>query len=118
MICFISAHPPEFYDGVAENLDRIAQKHSVKKKSPVKPEPVPSTLKGTCKPINQTCCFKILILILMCAVDALSVSKKEKLNTMSSPLTIAYCYGGLMFFDFGQVLFWILCYTSSFHRRQ
>ncbi|XP_067238126.1 neurofilament heavy polypeptide isoform X2 [Chanodichthys erythropterus] len=36
------SHPPEFYNGVADTLDRIAQKHSVKKKSPVKPEPVPS----------------------------------------------------------------------------
>lgn len=36
------SHPPAFYDDVAETLDRIAQKHSVKKKSPVKPEPVPS----------------------------------------------------------------------------
>ncbi|XP_058627293.1 uncharacterized protein bcl2l12 isoform X2 [Onychostoma macrolepis] len=43
------SHPPEFYDGVAETLDRIAQKHSVKKKSPVKPEPVPSTLKDNDK---------------------------------------------------------------------
>ncbi|XP_039541806.1 bcl-2-like protein 12 [Pimephales promelas] len=35
------SRPPEFYDDVAETLDRIAQKHSVKKKSPVKPEPSP-----------------------------------------------------------------------------
>ncbi|KAL7860812.1 hypothetical protein AOLI_G00171610 [Acnodon oligacanthus] len=33
------SHPPEFYDGVAHALDRIAQ-HSVKSKSPVKPEPI------------------------------------------------------------------------------
>ncbi|KAF4093220.1 hypothetical protein AMELA_G00029960 [Ameiurus melas] len=31
-------HPPEFYDGVAKKLDRIAQQ-SVRKKSPIKPEP-------------------------------------------------------------------------------
>ncbi|XP_026061906.1 uncharacterized protein LOC113045632 [Carassius auratus] len=43
------SHPPEFYDGVAETLDRIAQKHSVKKKSPVKPEPPPTALKGNDK---------------------------------------------------------------------
>ncbi|XP_059412947.1 uncharacterized protein LOC132145748 isoform X3 [Carassius carassius] len=43
------SHPPEFYDGVAETLDRIAQKHSVKKKSPVKPEAVPSTHKDSDK---------------------------------------------------------------------
>lgn len=81
MICFISAHPPQFYDGVAETLDRIAHKHSVKKKSPVKPEAVPSTLKGTSKPLSQTCLC--LNLILMCAVDALSVSKQEQLNLLS-----------------------------------
>lgn len=33
------SHPPEFYDGVAHKLDRIAQ-HSVRRKSPVKPEPI------------------------------------------------------------------------------
>ncbi|XP_017552911.1 bcl-2-like protein 12 [Pygocentrus nattereri] len=33
------SHPPEFYDGVAHTLDRIAQ-DSVKRKSPVKPEPI------------------------------------------------------------------------------
>lgn len=33
------SHPPEFYDGVAHRLDRIAQ-HSVRRKSPVKPEPI------------------------------------------------------------------------------
>ncbi|XP_018946496.2 apoptosis facilitator Bcl-2-like protein 14 [Cyprinus carpio] len=43
------SHPPEFYDGVAETLDRIAQKHTVKKKSPVKPEPAPSALKDNDK---------------------------------------------------------------------
>lgn len=43
------SHPPQFYDGVAETLDRIAHKHSVKKKSPVKPEAVPSTLKDNDK---------------------------------------------------------------------
>ncbi|XP_058261167.1 apoptosis facilitator Bcl-2-like protein 14 isoform X2 [Hemibagrus wyckioides] len=32
-------HPPEFYDGVAKKLDRIAQQ-SVKRKSPTKPEPI------------------------------------------------------------------------------
>lgn len=49
---FSSAHPPEFYDGVADTLDRIAQKHSVKKKSPVKPDPEPSPAKGRYKTIN------------------------------------------------------------------
>ncbi|KAI7803953.1 putative bcl-2-like protein 12 [Triplophysa rosa] len=34
------SHPPEFYDGVADTLERIAQKHSTKKRSPVKPGPV------------------------------------------------------------------------------
>ncbi|XP_027011555.2 apoptosis facilitator Bcl-2-like protein 14 isoform X3 [Tachysurus fulvidraco] len=32
-------HPPEFYNGVAKKLDRIAQQ-SVKRKSPTKPEPI------------------------------------------------------------------------------
>ncbi|TRY59935.1 hypothetical protein DNTS_017601 [Danionella cerebrum] len=36
------SHPMEFYDDVAETLDRIAQKHSMKKRSPVKPEPLPN----------------------------------------------------------------------------
>lgn len=67
------SHPPEFYDGVAENLDRIAQKHSVKKKSPVKPEPVPSTLKDN----HKEAVVQQLVQILTSEGDAIN----EKINT-------------------------------------
>ncbi|XP_016124550.1 uncharacterized protein [Sinocyclocheilus grahami] len=66
------SHPPEFYDGVAETLDRIAQKHSVKKKSPVKPEPVPSTLKDN----SKEAVVQQLVQILTSEGDAIN----EKIN--------------------------------------
>ncbi|XP_016302563.1 cylicin-1-like [Sinocyclocheilus anshuiensis] len=66
------SHPPEFYDGVAETLDRIAQKHSVKKKSPVKPEPAPSTLKDN----GKEAVVQQLVQILTSEGDAIN----EKIN--------------------------------------
>uniref|UniRef100_A0A673NJ28 Uncharacterized LOC107729416 n=2 Tax=Sinocyclocheilus rhinocerous TaxID=307959 RepID=A0A673NJ28_9TELE len=66
------SHPPEFYDGVAETLDRIAQKHSVKKKSPVKPEPVPSTRKDN----GKEAVVQQLVQILTSEGDAIN----EKIN--------------------------------------
>ncbi|XP_051572715.1 bcl-2-like protein 12 isoform X1 [Myxocyprinus asiaticus] len=66
-------HPPEFYDGVAESLGRIAQKHSVKKKSPVKPEPVPCVSKDN----SKEAVVQQLVQILTSEGDAIN----EKLNT-------------------------------------
>ncbi|XP_056607962.1 uncharacterized protein bcl2l12 [Triplophysa dalaica] len=43
------SHPPEFYDGVADTLGRIAQKHSSQRKSPVKPGPVSIASEGKSK---------------------------------------------------------------------
>ncbi|XP_051989088.1 bcl-2-like protein 12 [Xyrauchen texanus] len=69
------SHPPEFYDGVAETLDRIAQKHSVKKKSPIKPEPVPCAPKDKHKEVV----VQQLVQILTAEGDAIN----EKINTNS-----------------------------------
>ncbi|KAI2666255.1 Bcl-2-like protein 12 [Labeo rohita] len=66
------SHPPEFYDGVAETLDRIAQKHSVKKKSPVKPEPPQSALKDN----DKEAVVQQLVQILTSQGDAIN----EKIN--------------------------------------
>ncbi|XP_077068952.1 uncharacterized protein bcl2l12 [Siphateles boraxobius] len=67
------SHPPEFYDDVAETLDRIAQKHSVKKKSPVKPEPVPSPPKVN----DKEAVVQQLVQILTSEGDAIN----SKINT-------------------------------------
>ncbi|XP_043089678.1 uncharacterized protein bcl2l12 [Puntigrus tetrazona] len=68
------SHPPEFYDGVADSLDRIAQKHTLKKKSPVKPKPVPSTHKDD---KNKEAVVQQLVQILASEGDAIN----EKINT-------------------------------------
>ncbi|KAK7167774.1 hypothetical protein R3I94_001991 [Phoxinus phoxinus] len=67
------SHPPEFYDDVAETLDRIAQKHSVKKKSPVKPEPLPSPTKVN----DKEALVQQLVQILTSEGDAIN----SKINT-------------------------------------
>ncbi|XP_067272951.1 muscle M-line assembly protein unc-89 isoform X2 [Pseudorasbora parva] len=67
------SHPPAFYDDVAETLDRIAQKHSVKKKSPVKPEPVPSPPKAN----DKEAVVQQLVQILTSEGDAIN----DKINT-------------------------------------
>ncbi|XP_051570547.1 bcl-2-like protein 12 [Myxocyprinus asiaticus] len=69
------SHPPEFYDGVAETLDRIAQKHSVKKKSPIKPDPVPCASKDN----HKEAVVQQLVQILTAEGDAIN----EKINTNS-----------------------------------
>ncbi|XP_007251110.2 uncharacterized protein bcl2l12 [Astyanax mexicanus] len=60
------SHPPEFYDGVAHRLDKIAQ-HSVRRKSPVKPEPI--------QPKEQDK-VQALVQLLMAEGDAIN----EKIN--------------------------------------
>ncbi|XP_066498402.1 uncharacterized protein bcl2l12 [Hoplias malabaricus] len=67
------SHPPEFYDGVANTLDRIAQ-HSVKRLSPVKPEPVEP------KAHDKEAVIQALVQVLITEGDAIN----EKIN--SNPL--------------------------------
>ncbi|KAI4872620.1 hypothetical protein NFI96_024583 [Prochilodus magdalenae] len=69
------SHPPEFYDGVANTLGRIAQ-HSVRRKSPVKPEPIqiPS------KEHDKEAVVQALVQVLTTEGDAIN----EKIN--ASPL--------------------------------
>lgn len=64
-------HPPEFYDGVANTLDKIAQKHSTKKKSPVRPEPASTTSKEDKEAVVQQ-----LVQILTSEGDAMN----DKIN--------------------------------------
>lgn len=66
------SHPPKFYDDVAETLDRIAQKHTVKKKSPVKPTPLPSAPKEN----DKEAMVQQLVQILASEGDAMN----EKIN--------------------------------------
>lgn len=66
------SHPPAFYDDVAETLDRIAQKHSMKKRSPVKPMPLPSAPKEN----DKEAMVQQLVQILASEGDAIN----EKIN--------------------------------------
>ncbi|XP_056309671.1 uncharacterized protein bcl2l12 [Danio aesculapii] len=66
------SHPPAFYDDVAETLDRIAQKHSVKNRSSVKPMPLPSAPKEN----DKEAMVQQLVQILTSEGDAIN----EKIN--------------------------------------
>ncbi|KAM9457099.1 uncharacterized protein bcl2l12 isoform 2-T2 [Clarias gariepinus] len=66
-------HRPEFYDGVAKKLDQIAQK-SVRRKSPVKPEPVPLTEN------NKEAIVQQLVQLLTAEGDA--INEKIQANPM------------------------------------
>lgn len=97
ILCLI-AHPPEFYDGVADTLERIAQKRSTKKTSPVKPEPVSiaSESKCTAKLVCDQKCFIIGVWILN-----------------RSALTIAYCFTSLKFIFSKTEVFSHSCIMAS-----